>query len=477
MSPGEEAVPHLHLSALLLAFKALLQQVLCAYTCKRGEGAPGSFFVPILLKGISSMSLTSSSCPRCGLTSLAPIPTCASCGWSFVTPPIAAREPPAQEQKRRLSRRMVLLGLAASAGVLALGSGGWIWYLNARRPQLLTYTGHQGVQITALAWSPDGNAIASGDAQGTIHLWDPATGATRLTCQRAAAQRVMSLSWSPESPSVLAGYTNRLVIWDATSGKPTFTTTRLTGPAAYSTLGNYKPCYLAYSFLLAACQDQQAVVVFPASSLTTPLASIDSGGIRALAFAPVEEMRDLAFVPAASSTQPVVYGAVIPSTCGQNGPANTTLSYERGDVGGPLPGGVGELSTPWGSGGGFLIGGSLPSGVVYQGVWGSYEMDHPAAVVAAALCPAQQSLPADAHPDGWYTVIGYIATADSEGSVRIWGNDQKHLLAMRTHQPVLQLAWSPDGKFLAVVTADGTVQVWKANLSSLPALWRNTSFN
>jgi WD40 repeat protein len=104
-------------------------------------------------------------------------------------------------------------------------------------------------------------------------------------------------------------------------------------------------------------------------------------------------------------------------------------------------------------------------------------MEHPAEVVAAALCPAKQSLPADARPDGWYTVIGYIATADSEGSVRIWGNDHKYLTITQTHQPVLQLAWSPDGTYLAVVTADGDAQVWQPNLSSLPALWRNTSFN
>jgi WD40 repeat protein len=124
-----------------------------------------------------------------------------------------------------------------------------------------------------------------------------------------------------------------------------------------------------------------------------------------------------------------------------------------------------------------LLGGVLPGKVAIEGTWGTYEMDHPAEVVAAALCPARPSLPADAHPDGWYTIIGFIATADGEGSVRIWGNDQQYLLALQTHEPVLQLAWSPDGNFLAVVSADGTVRVWQANLSGLPALWRNTSFN
>jgi|GEM_PF-3957540 len=103
-------------------------------------------------------------------------------------------------------------------------------------------------------------------------------------------------------------------------------------------------------------------------------------------------------------------------------------------------------------------------------------MDHPAEVVAAALCPTQESLPPGANPDGWYTVIGYIATADAEGTVRVWGNDGKYI-ALQSHSPVHQIAWSPDGNFLAAAHSDGTVQVWQAPLSDIPAIWRNTSFN
>jgi WD40 repeat protein len=103
--------------------------------------------------------------------------------------------------------------------------------------------------------------------------------------------------------------------------------------------------------------------------------------------------------------------------------------------------------------------------------YGTYAMLHPTAVVAAALCPAKQNLPADAHPDGVYCVIGYIATADRAGVVRIWGNDQKYLTVMQTQQPVQTLVWSPDGNFLAIGTIDGVVRIWQAGLSSLPALW------
>lgn len=125
----------------------------------------------------------------------------------------------------------------------------------------------------------------------------------------------------------------------------------------------------------------------------------------------------------------------------------------------------------WGPGGSYLIGGTPPECMEIKWDYGTYAMLHPTAVVAAALCPAKQNLPADAHPDGVYCVIGYIATADRAGVVRIWGNDQKYLTVMQTQQPVQTLVWSPDGNFLAIGTIDGVVRIWQAGLSSLPALW------
>lgn len=423
------------------------------------------------------MSMSPFPCPRCGRTPTAQTRACGYCGASLVDPRPPAPGPPAREEPWRISRRTALLGLAGVAGALALGSGGWLWYERTMRPQLLTYVGHRGASITALTWSPDGSAIASADATGITRIWDPATGATSVTCQASAANAVASLSWAPDGASVLAGYTNMLVIWDARSGKSTFTTDHLTGPATYSPLGDYKPCFLRYPLLLAACQNQQSVQVFSASSLSGPLATLDSGNIDALAFDPTIEHLGLALVTATPPRTFAVYRAVIPSTCDHNEQANGTIWYERENSPALPASDSGELTVPWGPGGGYLIGGNLPRKVVITGTWGTYEMDHPAEVVAAALCPAKQSLPADARPDGWSIVIGYIATADSEGSVRIWGNDHKSLTVMQTHQPVLQLAWSPDGALLAVVTADGAARVWQADLSSLPALWRNTSFN
>jgi WD40 repeat protein len=172
-----------------------------------------------------------------------------------------------------------------STGVLALGGGAWIWLTRQKpHPQLLLYTAHHGAQVTALTWSPDGNFLASGDIHGNILIWDTASGETVLTCQKNGTGSVSSVSWSPDGVSLLAGYTNMLVIWDTQRGKSLFSTLHLTGPAAYSVQGTYRPCYLLYSLLVAACQDQHLVQVFPSTSLNTPIASLNTGPVSELAF-------------------------------------------------------------------------------------------------------------------------------------------------------------------------------------------------
>lgn len=383
------------------------------------------------------------------------------------------------QQKKTVTRRAVLAGIGGAAGILAAGGGAGLWYLStrSRRPQLLTYTGHGTTPITELAWSPDGNTLASGDANGRVLIWDPASGATLLSCREAAATGPTSVSWSPDGKSILAGYSNRLAIWDAQSGKSTLTTAQLSGPAAYSRAGQYRPCYLIYSSLLAACQNQSSVNVFPSTSLKAPITSFTAENMSALAFEPQALQPDIALLTPSPFQTLAIYGAQIPSTCAHNGPPNTRLSYEPVDAATLVSTDAGELSYPWAAGGGYLLAGTFPARVTISGTWGRYTMDHPASVVAAALCPARKNLPPGANPNGWYTVVGYIATADTEGTVRIWGNDGQSLIALRAQHPVQQLAWSPDGNFLAVLQSNGTVQIWQAQLSNLPALWRNKSFN
>src|SRR5207244_1050505 len=81
-----------------------------------------------------------------------------------------------------------------------------------RRTTTQTLRGHQR-DVFGLAWAPDGQHLATGDANGRIKLWDPATGKERLALQgdRASAD---ALAFSADGTVFAAGYDNgKVTVW------------------------------------------------------------------------------------------------------------------------------------------------------------------------------------------------------------------------------------------------------------------------
>ena len=70
--------------------------------------------------------------------------------------------------------------------------------------------GHQET-LTCLAWSPDGTALASGDASGVVHLWDTATGQIRATNRAERPLPVCALAWSPDGTRIGVGGAHEMV--------------------------------------------------------------------------------------------------------------------------------------------------------------------------------------------------------------------------------------------------------------------------
>jgi WD40 repeat protein len=85
----------------------------------------------------------------------------------------------------------------------------------------LTATGGPPSSVpTAVAFSPDGNTLATAGSEGQVRLWDPHMGAARDPAWTAEGGRLVSMSFSPDG-SVLAtsGSDGTAALWDVGTGK------------------------------------------------------------------------------------------------------------------------------------------------------------------------------------------------------------------------------------------------------------------
>ena len=80
-----------------------------------------------------------------------------------------------------------------------------------------TLTGHD-YWVNGVAFSPDGGPLASGSYDGTVRLWDPATGGHRRTLTGHAGA-VFAVAFSPDGRLLASGSDGAVELWDPASGE------------------------------------------------------------------------------------------------------------------------------------------------------------------------------------------------------------------------------------------------------------------
>jgi WD40 repeat protein len=112
-------------------------------------------------------------------------------------------------------RRVVWLGVAGLV-LVPLAP------LSAQQPTLrATLTGHDD-KVYSVAFHPGGRILASGSTDGTVKLWDVASGKNTATL-RGHTDRVFSVAFSPDGRILATGagrMDNSIKLWDIPAAKP-----------------------------------------------------------------------------------------------------------------------------------------------------------------------------------------------------------------------------------------------------------------
>jgi WD40 repeat protein len=109
----------------------------------------------------------------------------------------------------------ILVGTRAELGLVAPQS--WLWTTEGELVR--AFDTHAG-EVTAVAFSPDGSRIITGRANGSVRLWDAATG-EELRFLQSHTQRIASVAFSPDGQMILtASWDGTIRLWDASTAVP-----------------------------------------------------------------------------------------------------------------------------------------------------------------------------------------------------------------------------------------------------------------
>jgi eukaryotic-like serine/threonine-protein kinase len=352
-----------------------------------------------------------------------------------------------QPSKRHIPRRTFIVGLAGLAGVSAI-SGGLIWLARSQGSltfvsshsthhstptltplgtTLITYRGHSDI-VDSVTWSPDSKYIASGDAEGTVQVWNTGTG-SNIVAYRGHSSSVNTVAWSPDGKFIASAGGNinspdhTVQVRETTTWTVVFTYSGHSGhlfAVAWSPDGKR----------IASAGYDSTVQVWDAIHGNTILTYHSPAGLYAVAWSP--DGKKLASGSFDKTVQ------VWDATTG-----HTFFTY-RGHS-------AQVHSVAWSPDGKKLASGSEDyTSQVWDATTGNTILTyhgHSNGVTSVAWSPDGKKL----------------ASGSFDKTVQIWNPAASHtLFTYPGHSDtVWSVKWSPDGKRIASGSADNTVQVWQ----------------
>lgn len=299
---------------------------------------------------------------------------------------------------------------------------------DAQEPELVVQTGHSG-RVNSVAFSPDGQLVASGSDEHSIRLWDVRTGKLLRTLT-GHADRVYSVVFSPDGQLLASGSKDTTVkLWDVRTGRELLT---LTGHSVRYCEGFwlYSVAFSPEGQILAS-SDDQAIRLWDVQ--TGKLLRTFPEGSHSITFSPD--------------------GQIIASDSGK------LWDIHTGKILRTLTGNL-----PWGGyfvafipNGQFLAGGSLDGSL---GLW-----DVQTGTMFRTLTKHSGSLYSVAFsPDGQF-----LAGSSEDQTIRLWNVRTGTILRTFTGHSgeVYSVTFSPDGQILASGSTDTTVKLWDVHTGKL----------